>query len=148
MQGAGVGAGVASSRVTGSLRRSRRPLALSLTPARHRAHLYLAQVEKVLGVLRPYRRAFLLLLVELAQVQDVPLGGGLRARLGGWGTIRVPGPGSGEGLARARALTWRMASRSSPARCSYSFILLSHIELNCLQRAYQEDVGGGRAGGR
>ena len=139
VQGAGVGAGAASSRVTGSLRRWRRPLAPSLTPARHGAHLYLAQVEKVLGVLRPYRRALLLLLVELPQVEHVPLGWGLRARLAGWGTVRAPGPGSGEGLARAPALTWRMASRSSPARCSYSFILLSHIELNCA-----EGAGGGR----
>ena len=139
VQGAGVGAGAASSRVTGSLRRWRRPLAPSPTPARHGAHLYLAQVEKVLGVLRPYRRALLLLLVELPQVEHVPLGWGSRARLAGWGTVRAPGPGSGEGLARAPALTWRMASRSSPARCSYSFILLSHIELNCA-----EGAGGGR----
>ena len=139
VQGAGVGAGAASSRVTGSLRRWRRPLAPSPTPARHGAHLYLAQVEEVLGVLGPYRRALLLLLVELPQVEDVPLGWGSRARLAGWGAVRAPGPGSGEGLARAPALTWRMASRSSPARCSYSFILLSHIELNCA-----EGAGGGR----
>ena len=101
-------------------------------------------------MLRPHRRRLLLLLMELAQVQHVPLG---------WVRVRVRtalGLGEGSGY-QGQALewgwvgvrvTWRMASRSSPARCSYSFILLSHIELNCLQRAYQEDVEGGRAGGR
>ena len=56
------------------------------------------------------RRALLLLLVELPQVEHVPLGWGLRARLAGWGTVRAPGPGSG-GIGVA-FLEWLEAQKS------------------------------------